>query len=329
MRKRGVISVIVPVYRVEKYIEECLDSILGQTYSALEIILVDDGSPDCCGAVCDRYARQDPRVMVLHRNNGGAAAARNAGLRAATGEYITFVDGDDYLLPDACAHMVRTLEDTDADIVQSGFRYVYANGTLVHDGGTDCRTFSAAEYLTCFTGDWTCALCWGKLFRHHTLTDVFFEEGHLIDDEFFTYRAVMKARKIVSIPAVTYHYRQRASSVMKDPSTQDRKNLDLLDALKNRRRDISAGFPELRAHYEEHYADRLLLLAVSESTTVNTILEIQKRLRDYLGSGKVLPWKQGQRKLFLRSLYFLAQPAERIYKKRKVSTNDGGYEFFE
>ena len=329
MEKRGIVSVIVPVYKVEKYIEECVESILGQTYSSLEIILVDDGSPDCCGAVCDRYARQDPRVMVLHRNNGGAAAARNAGLRAATGEYITFVDGDDYLLPDACAHMVRTLEDTDADIVQSGFRYVYANGTLVHDGGVGRRIYSITEYLTCFTGDWTCALCWGKLFRRHMLMDVFFEEGHLIDDEFFTYRAVMNARKIVYAPTVTYHYRQRSSGVMKDPTTLERKNRDALEAVERRWRDVGAGFPELEEHFACHYADYLLCFAVSDSTTINTILEIKKRLRDYLGSGKVLPWKQGQRKLFLRSLYFLAQPAERIYKKRKVSTNDSGYEFFE
>ena len=97
MKKKGVISVIVPIYGVEKYLEECIESILGQTYTKLEIILIDDASPDRCGEICDRYAQMDDRIIVIHQKNGGAAAARNAGLRIATGEYIGFVDSDDYL----------------------------------------------------------------------------------------------------------------------------------------------------------------------------------------------------------------------------------------
>ena len=101
MENCGLISVIVPVYRVEKYLEECIDSIIGQTYPFLEVILVDDGSPDGCGAICDRYAQKDPRVIVVHQRNSGAAAARNAALRLATGACIAFVDRVDYLEPDA------------------------------------------------------------------------------------------------------------------------------------------------------------------------------------------------------------------------------------
>ena len=329
MEKRSLVSVIVPVYRVEKYIEECVDSIINQTYADLEIILVDDASPDRCGEICDRYAQMDGRVVVLHQKNGGAAAARNAGLRAATGEYITFVDSDDYLERDAYANMVRTLEDTGADIVQGRFRSVYTNGALILNGSISSHAFSAAAYLVHFTQDWTCTLCWDKMFRRHVLTDVFFEEGHLIDDEFFTYQGVMNARKIVYVPTVIYNHRIRASSVMRDRTTLDRKGMDALDAVEKRRRNVTARFPELKAHFEHHYADYLLYFAASDSTTISTILEIKKRLRAYVAGGRVLPWRKGQRKLFLRILAFLAEPAERIFRKRKERTENGEYELFE
>lgn len=329
MEKHGVISVIVPVYRVEKYIEECIESILGQSREALEILLVDDGSPDRCAEICDRYARMDPRVRVLHRKNAGAAAARNAGLRAATGEYIAFLDSDDALLPDAYEHMLRTMEETGADIVHCGFRNVYTNGTRVHRGGTERRMFSAPEYLVHFTRDWTCALCWDKLFRREVLKDVFFEEGHLIDDEFFTYQAAMNARKIVYDPTVVYDHKQRASSVMHDSAALERKNLDALDAVEKRRRDVTARFPELRDCFRHHYADYLLYYAEQSNATRNTIRLIKKRLLAYTAGGNVLPWRQGQRKQFLRILAFLAKPTESLFRKRKERTIDGEYELFE
>ena len=131
MRNNGTISVIVPIYKVEKYIDDCIRSLTRQTYPNLQILLADDGSPDQCGAICDRYAAADSRILVLHLKNGGAAAARNAALRAATGEYIAFVDGDDYLEPDAFANLVQTLEATGADVVQSSFRNTYADGTAI------------------------------------------------------------------------------------------------------------------------------------------------------------------------------------------------------
>ncbi|MBR2423269.1 MAG: glycosyltransferase [Oscillospiraceae bacterium] len=329
MNKLELVSVIVPIYRVEKYIESCIESIMNQTYRELQIILVDDESPDRCGEICDRYAAMDPRILVLHRKNGGAAAARNAGLRAATGAYIAFVDSDDYLEPDAYEHMVRTLEDSGADIVQAGFRNVYVNAAQVHPGETAPREYSTAAYLTHFTEDWTCALCWDKLFRQHVLKDVFFEEGHLIDDEYFTYKGALNARKIVYIPTVTYNHRVRASSVMQHPAGLERKNRDALDAVAQRYTDVTARFPELTAHYNHHYADYLLYYATSDRATINTIREIKKRLLAHVLHGRALPWKDGQRKLFLRILVFLPEPVGSIIKKRKERTQNREYELFE
>lgn len=124
-----LVSVIVPIYQVEPYLEKCVDSILAQTYSELEVILVDDGSPDNCGAICDRYAEQDTRVHVVHKENGGVSSARNAGLDAASGTYVMFTDADDCPDPDLVETMVRALEQNDADLVTVDFRAVTPSGT--------------------------------------------------------------------------------------------------------------------------------------------------------------------------------------------------------
>lgn len=327
MKNSGVISVIVPIYGVEKYLEECIESIINQTYTTLEVILVDDGSPDRCGEICDRYAQRDSRIIVIHQKNGGAAAARNAGLRIATGEYIAFVDGDDYLEPDAYEKMVAVLIENDADIVHGGFNYIYVNRTEIHNSSDEIIVFSAAQYLIQFTTDWTCTLSTIKLFRHHVLSNVFYEEGHLIDDEFFTYQGVMNARKIVYIPTVVYNYRQRASSVMKDRSTIQRRCEDIFAFLEKRRKDVSARFPKLTSVYDNHYADYLLYLPKSELGTKKTIKEIKKRLIRHVADGKLLLWKKGQRQLTLRVLSFLVMPT-RIRKHGKVGAKNNGYEFF-
>ena len=112
------ISVIVPVYNVETYLPHCVSSILSQDYEDLEVILIDDGSTDASGRICDQYAEKDPRVRVIHQNNGGAAAAKNTGLRLASGDYLTFADSDDYLEPGAYGFLMKTLLETNADAVQ-------------------------------------------------------------------------------------------------------------------------------------------------------------------------------------------------------------------
>ena len=119
------ISVIVPVYNVEPYLIECLESIINQTYRDLEIILIDDGSTDKSGDICEEYAKKDDRIIVIHQSNQGSASAKNAGLRKASGEYLAFVDSDDFLQEDAYEFMVRQLEEYHADIIQGYFRKVY------------------------------------------------------------------------------------------------------------------------------------------------------------------------------------------------------------
>lgn len=328
MKKKGVISVIVPIYGVERYLEECIESILSQTYPALEVILVDDGSPDRCGEICDRYAQRDDRIIVIHQKNAGAAAARNAALRIASGEYIGFVDGDDYLEPDAYEKMLEAMLAHRADIVHGCIRFVYVNGTELPMDSRELLTFSAAEYLLRFRDDWTCSLSTVKLFRSSVLTDVVYEEGHCIDDEFFTYKGVMNAGRILCIPTVVYNYRQRASSVMNNPNTADRKCEDIFAYLEQRNRDVAWRFPELKRFYDDYYAEYLLYLAGTKLATKKAIRGIRARLLRHLAGGKALFWRQGQRKLSLRILAFLLLPVRPVNAGRDGGTH-GGYQFFD
>ena len=126
--KKGFISVIVPIYKVEKYLRRCVNSILRQSYTKLEILLIDDGSPDACPEICEAYAKTDSRVRVIHKENGGLSSARNTGLEIAEGEYIAFVDGDDYIHSEMLKQLYHALKDTDADLSVCNLQYVNEEG---------------------------------------------------------------------------------------------------------------------------------------------------------------------------------------------------------
>ena len=144
-----MISVIIPVYNVEKYISQCLDSVCNQTNRDLEIILVDDGSTDASGKICDEYACHDKRIHVIHQKNSGAAAAKNAGLRVASGEYLSFVDSDDFLELNAYYYMIQIMQTQNADVVQCSYRDVFKN--YVKDHILKDTTLNQIDFLTLFT----------------------------------------------------------------------------------------------------------------------------------------------------------------------------------
>ena len=242
------ISVIDPVYNVEAYLPQCVESILSQNHSDLEVILIDDGSTDRSGGLCDQFAARDSRVRVIHQNNAGAAAAKNAGLRAATGTYLSFVDSDDYLEPNAYGFMLATLLENQADAVECSFREVYRTREvpqIVPDG-----VLEGYDYLLRFPKDFTCALLWNKLYRRDLFDGVFFEEGHKIDDEYFTYQGFLKPRRVVRSSHIIYNYRKRASSVMGSPESAERRVLVCLDSAAKRRRKILSCVPQLRREFD-------------------------------------------------------------------------------
>lgn len=276
-----VISVIVPVYNVARYLPQCLDSILGQDHRALEVIVIDDGSTDGSGAICDEYARRDSRVRVIHQKNGGAAAAKNAGLRVAAGEYVSFVDSDDFLEPDVYGHMLGVLKSHNADAAQFNFRDVYKSHTEDQVLWQGQGVMDSKEYLLRFPKDWTCALLWNKLYRRAVFDGVFFEEGHKIDDEYFTYRGFLQERRIVWEERIVYNYRKRVSSVMASPAAAERRLLDCMDAIGKRREAVSEAYPDLRREFDESYLDAIWYLS-GNSASEETIALLQSRLKEYL-----------------------------------------------
>ena len=280
------ISIIVPVYNVRVYLPKCIDSILKQNYNQLEIILVDDGSTDGSGELCDKYTTKDSRVKVIHQRNGGAACARNAGLRIAKGEYLSFVDSDDFLVEGAYSYMIEQLEKYKADVIQCGFRNVYYNYSIDCVALDYITEFSRVDYLRRFTTDWTCGLLWDKLYRRKIFDGIEFEEGHKIDDEYFTYQGIMNAKRIIYSPEIIYNYRKRKSSVMLRTESQKKILLDKLDYLEKRRIKIVTEYPELKQDFDYHFLSMLVILSRNAAATEESIKVTQHMLKQYFSGDK-------------------------------------------
>ena len=275
-----LISVIMPVYNVADYLSQSIESVLHQNHQNLELILIDDGSTDGSGAICDDYACRDSRVRVIHQKNGGAAAAKNAGLRIAAGTYLCFVDSDDYLEPDVYGYMLKKLQEQDADAVQFSFRDVYTNHTEPQVL-TPC-VLNEREFLLRFTKDWSCPLLWNKLYKRSLFDGVFFEEGHKIDDEYFTYQGFLNPCKVVLDDRIIYNYRKRASSVMSSPEAGAQRILDCIDSIAKRREKVVARWPELRRAFDENYLDAIWYLSGNIYSTERTVTELKERLKSYV-----------------------------------------------
>lgn len=274
-----LISVIMPVYKVEAYLEESIVSVLNQDHRELELILIDDGSPDRCGAICDAYAEKDSRVRVIHQKNGGAAAAKNAGLRIAAGTWLSFVDSDDYLEPGAYSHMLKLLKAHNADAVQCSFRDVYRNRTEPHLQQPD--VLNEHQYLVRFPKDWSCPLLWNKLYKRSLFDGIFFEEGHKIDDEYFTYQGFLNPCRVVLDDQIVYNYRRRASSIMNSPEAAEQRIRDCVDYVVKRRKKVIQRWPELRKAFDESYMDMLWNLSVKPGNTESTIEMLKAHLKGY------------------------------------------------
>lgn len=238
-----LISVIVPVYKVEAYLDKCIESIVQQTYKNLEIILVDDGSPDNCGAMCDAWAEKDSRIRVIHQENSGSGAARNAALNVARGNLIAFVDSDDYLALDMFAYLYSLLVQG-VDIAECGHVDVLDDNAPFEYQSGEVRTCTAQEAMAEHIRDRIFRqLIWNKLYRCEVIGDIRFPVGKKIDDEFFTYRVLGNAKKLSRSEKVCYAYRQQTSSVMHSTGAKER--LQSVEAKQLRHAYIDERFPDL------------------------------------------------------------------------------------
>lgn len=210
-----LISIIIPVYKSENYLGQCLDSVINQTYKKIEIILIDDGSPDSCGEMCDEYAKLDNRVKTIHQDNKGVSVARNIGLDNVTGEYIIFVDSDDYIALDMCEHLYRAMESHSADITVCS--YYLINQGIIHipnqsdvsssSNGVETGKKVRPGYL------------WGRLFRKSLFEQLRFPVGRKFEDFIVTPLLYERAKKIITIEDRLYYYnRDNENSIVNNVS---------------------------------------------------------------------------------------------------------------
>lgn len=254
------ISVVIPVYNVEKYLSECLDSVINQTYKNLQIIIVDDGSTDSSGKICDEYAEKDDRITVVHQSNAGAGAAKNTGLELIDGDYFSIIDSDDYIELDMYEKMVNSLEKYNSDIAQCLFRNVFVNDSFDRKykiKGNYPKVLTSKKFLSELLYDWKYAIFANKVFKTSLLKNIRFPVGRKIDDEFFTYKLVCNAKKVVNIDNILYNYRMRKTSVMNE-NNSDRLIYDRIDCFIERYNYVSNVFPSLKKKYNLKLYDDLL-----------------------------------------------------------------------
>lgn len=256
----NMISVVIPVYNVENYLSKCLDSVVGQTYKNLQIILVDDGSTDNSGRICDEYAVMDNRITVIHQDNKGAGAAKNAGLDLVEGELLSLIDSDDYIEPEFYEKMLSAMKKNNSDVVQCLFANVFVNNRYNRNfnfPSKSNRKLRTKDFLFEMLYDWKYSIFWNKLFKTSLLKDIRFPVGRKIDDEFFTYKLICNAKKVVNINDCLYNYRMRKTSVMND-NYEYNLVLDRIDCFKDRHEYVSAIYSELEYFYYNHFHNILL-----------------------------------------------------------------------
>ena len=230
-----LISIVVPIYKVEKYLERCVESLLTQTYQNLEIILVDDGSPDRCPAICDAYAKKDVRIRVIHQKNAGLSGARNAGINIAKGEYLAFVDSDDYIAPDFIQSLYTLLKETGCAIAQCKFAYVQGEA-LKNDENQSFHIYRGESLMEQLYGPEEEAtyfvVAWNKLYRRDLFESIRYPEGRIHEDEATTYRLFHQGRKLVFSDRALYgYYTENAGSIT---SVFSRRRLQWLQAHEER-----------------------------------------------------------------------------------------------
>lgn len=318
------VSVIVPVYRVEAELEECVCSIRNQSYPHLEILLVDDGSPDRCPAICDALAEQDTRIRVIHKQNGGLSDARNAGINAATGRYLAFVDGDDFLHRDFILTLLAAAKASGAAVAATGHVLYHSRYRQkpIRAGGD--RLFSKKEAIIgIFTGQrGVDVMAWNKLYSADLFADgIRYPKGRIHEDVATTYRLVDAANAIVYVDRPLYYYRQRGGSIVHQPFSARR--MDLLEMVAGIEPFVSAH-PEYRDAYQFYvfYNHLTLLIAMLMSRQKSRIparalrdatLQLYATLRragnPYLTRGQMLSCA-----LMKRSLRLFAA-ARRFYRR--------------
>lgn len=270
-----LVSVIVPIYKVEKDLAACVQSICNQTYTKLEIILVDDGSPDNCGQMCDEFARNDARIKVIHKVNGGLSQARNAGMNIMTGEYVTFVDSDDILEYDFVEEMLKIIDKYNAQVAVCKNSTFEKGGSLVNShAGINERCFDAAEAIKnmLYQKDFDVA-AWGKMYHKDAMIGISFPDGLIHEDIPTTYKALLRCQKVAFTTRELYRYQIRKESIENQKFTI--KKMDCIKTAQMMLDDIMINYPELLQSAKSRYvaANFHILAQIKEKIPEKKLIE--------------------------------------------------------
>lgn len=273
--QQDLISVIIPVYNVEKYLRKCLDSVVSQTYNNLEILIVDDGSTDCSGQICDEYAEKDDRIQVFHQLNCGLSKARNTGIDLSTGDYLMFIDSDDYISKDMAMELYNELKKSNADMSICNFHYVDENNNIIktkeldfHNAGSFILT--KKELLNALTNsNISTAIVIGcnKLYKNSIFDSLRYPVGRIYEDEFIIHHILNKIDKAVLINRKYYYYIKRDNSITHTNYTI--KNVDAIEAILDRAKFLYDLEEYLFSAYSLDRASTLLLEAKARQNKTN------------------------------------------------------------
>ena len=293
-----LISVIVPVYNVEPYLDRCVQSIVDQTYSTLEIILVDDGSPDNCGAMCDAWAEKDSRIRVIHKENGGLSDARNAGMTVASGVYMGFVDSDDYISADMYQTLYDRMTVDGSDIAACGVEMVFEDGTPSRrlTGVGNCILDKNEAMEAVIRETWLKQPVWYKLYKTELIRDISFPVGKYHEDVFWTWQAVARADRVSVVETPCYYYVQRSGSIMGESYSLRR--LDAVEAKQLRHAYLQEAYPSLAGisgidlAFTCMYHGQLALRQLPETERNTALQRLRNVMKDCPTGGSRLPTKQ-------------------------------------
>lgn len=282
-----LISVVVPIYNVEKYLERCIQSIRNQSYSNLEIILVDDGSTDSSGELADKFQKRDGRVKVIHKNNGGLSDARNAGIKAANGEYLCFVDSDDYIHKDMIFTLYTYIRRYSCEVSVCEGVDIY-DGCLVEEDSFEinsvkCDVFNNIDamkfwYTSTYRNP---TVAWNKLYSRSIFDEICFEKERLHEDEIIMHEIFTKCNRVVYVWKVLYFYVNRCDSITQ--AKFNIKRLDVLYAMENRLKCFkNIGDRELLNMHLAHYCDILMACYINVKYNISDNEEVLNKIYDYL-----------------------------------------------
>ena len=272
------ISVIVPIYKVEAYLKKCLDSIITQSYHNIEIILVDDGSPDNCGTICDEYAYKDNRIIVIHKKNGGLSSARNAGLDNCSGDYIMFVDSDDWIEENFCEKALNNILEKKVDCLVFGY-FKHENNQIITKATNNPRYLSSEKAILSIIklDDIIFNFAWNKIYCKKVFKEIRFPEGRLFEDQGTTYKIFDLVGKIYVLDSPLYHYITRDGSIMSNKYKPQAIN-DKFDLWVERLAFIKHNYPSIYKDQLKKLVifiiDALLILGWNKNKNLRSKLEL-------------------------------------------------------